>query len=201
MFLQNSKTQNSFKANERLLQNPPKLYALQETVVNDSLARLAADNYALLKLGQRSGKTLMASEIIRRGDYKYVYVFGLYKEVFSTYSPVSGYFCGRKIPRSLVEGEIENAVALIDEAMWLEDSYDIFNEVRQYVPTIAISSNGPEYIIDKRWKTVSGISHATWELNACIPNREQLEQQIFGHLKREEIIEEMGRFERDFCAY
>lgn len=167
------------------------LWPLQEQLRDAALTELALQNWSLLKIGQRGSKNVLAGEIARRGLFNRAFVFDSSPETMCKNFPIPTYWCSKTFPRSLVEGNESKPIIIINEAFWMHDSYDIFNEAREYAPTLVVGSNGPQFVGDQRWQALKGHSYATWEINPNFPDRNSLMQ----------VMTSLDHFERDFGAF
>lgn len=143
-----------------------------------------SQGYSFLKLGQRSGKTVMSGELAR--PFKQVFMFEEHDTLNGQFSNAYN-FCGTKIPEEIEDGPKESKLAIINEAMWTQFSYDLFESLRVNAIVLVISSNGPEYQ-DQRWRDLPGHTAATWEVN---PN-----------VSREDVMKANDPYaERDYGAF
>lgn len=166
----------------------PEQAKLSQFIIND----LNSQRWSLAKVGQRGGKNCIALEIARLPQFKNVFLFDQH-DSYGSHVPIPITFCGpKRIPRSLVEGNVEAPFIILNEAFWIEESYDLFNELREYGPVLAIGSNGPQFE-DKRWQLLAGHSYATWEINPGVTRA-----QLFDALTDPE---EIRKAERDYGRF
>lgn len=153
-----------------------KLFDLQKPVVAAAQEGLLLNNWFALMAGQRSGKSIMLAHIIKNCGYKRVFIIGTTKiQAQSEVTVLKKLLYYIKVtahshpPKDLIEGDFARdslaVLAVVLDPFWFEDSYDVFNGLRDLGPTIAIGSNGPEYAADKRWEQLFFEKYATWDLN------------------------------------
>ena len=154
----------------------------EETLRDKLCAKIIVDlstpkRSALVKAGMRSGKSLLVCDVFQRGGFKQLFIIGNRlphsKSVaqsaceYMNKTPECVVACDPSFiyTDDFVNGKYSNSLVAIDEAMWITNSYSLFEDARKYAPTIAVSSRGPEYDEDDRWKLEAGYSFATWELH------------------------------------
>lgn len=178
----------------RLMRYP--LWPKQSEIYNATLRELRDQNWSLWKIGMRGGKDMLVARVAAALDVDKVFVFDTHPTLCDAL-PIRSYFCESRIPKSIIEGRTENQVAIINNAFWLKDSFDLFNELRNCIRVIAMGSNGPEFVNDKRWQALQGHSFATWEINPNCTEREMRENDQ--NNSRENYSEQ--RFQRDFGKF
>lgn len=147
------------------------LFPMQETIANLSVDSLKNNKYSILKLGQRSGKNVIAAHVAKKMGAELVYVFDTYSESLSSYFPLEVAFCETQVPKFMQDGNcVANSIAIINEAFWMERSFGIFQMIRNTLPVLVLGSNGPFF--DSRWKEFGGQSHAAWEVNPNLTREE-----------------------------
>lgn len=159
---------------------------------------LRTQQYAVAKVGMRTGKLLIALTAAQMTNCDEVYLFDApitfpaarqYSEKFD----FDLYCHGKKIPKRLIENrQGSKCVAIMGEPFWKEDSFDLFTELRQYCPVIVIGSRGPEFDDDVRWRQLGGHSYASWEINPGL-TQAQLIKSTDAH-EREKEIRDYGSF-------
>jgi hypothetical protein len=177
--------------------DPSLLFPKQKEVVAAVLRELTEDQqgFSILKMGQRSGKNIIAAMVAKHGPFNKAFIFDLHHGGMASDFSIPTYWCSKVFPRTLVEGDEERPLIILNEAFWLDDSYDIFNEARNYAPTLVVGSNGPQFREDKRWQLLKGHSYATWEINPNYPTREALIASMG------DSEQDMQKFERDYGAF
>lgn len=148
----------------------------QDAAVTNMQTDIETQGYALVKCGQRSGKSVMTLDLIKRTGYKKVCWLSHRSfnrpllvnsiKVLSTELGVYDVEFTHRLPRSKDGPVEERTLVVIDDAMWFSGSYNVFNAARGLKCDVAvISSRGPEYDRDLRWHELKGQSFHTWELN------------------------------------
>lgn len=166
---------------------------LQVALVPAILADLDTQRWSLLKVGARGGKNHMATKIA--GRYRVITVFA--QE--SSHAQVLVRQMQEQLPGKLLfaqhlpELSDVKILVILDEAMWFEDSYNLYASLLadERVHVLVISSRGPEYDNDLRWQLLPGRSFHSWDFNPSIP----LADLIPEFLKVPELAL------RDYCAY
>lgn len=140
----------------------------QQELIHAAKIDLQNQGWSLIKVGQRSGKSIMVGVIAR--DYDLVLYFDTC-DVMNGDSPVDYIFC-QTLPEELINSEWKDkkVLVLIHEPMWLPFSHGLFTEAKDYAHVLAIGSNGPQF--EDGWKDVQGHSAATWEVNPRITKEE-----------------------------
>lgn len=169
------------------------LWPKQREARDHAIADIRSQGFAILKIGQRGGKTHIASEVARLMEKKLVYIFDFHNQQVAQDFPIPNYFCGSTIPDNLLNGEFvaDRNMILIHEAFWLSNSFALFQMLREKVPQIpilVIGSNGPEF--QKGWNKLGGHGYASWEINPNLNHRQMLEQE-----------QDRTRFYRDFGKF
>lgn len=169
------------------------LWPKQKEARDLAITDIRKQGFAILKIGQRGGKTHIASEVARCMEKKLVYVFDFHNEPVARDFAIPNYFCGSTIPDNLLNGEFvaDRNMILIHEAFWLTNSFALFQMLREKVPQIpilVIGSNGPEF--QKGWNKIGGHGYASWEIN---PNLKEKEIKV-----RENDV---ANFQRDFGKF
>ena len=177
----------------------------QDTDLQDALVACIIQDFndgkqfALLKAGQRGGKTVVAAKTAIQGGFKNVALVTqsaeYSKSVLSGFVELAGqgrsYHAGVP-PESWKYSS--SALIVFDEAMWVKNSYQQFRELLEQFPkakTLVISSRGPEYDADIRWRVTAGYSASAWDLNPNLTFKDLAE-----HYERDPVT-----FIRDYCGY
>lgn len=159
----------------------PKQIELKDLLVQDLINK----GFAIAKVGQRGGKNVLAIDVAAMPLFKNVFLFCMTPdEAFETPFDYTVCLNGR-IPKQLAEDNVEAPLAIINEAFWLENSYDLFNELREYAKVLVIGSNGPQFE-DQRWQNLGGHSYAAWEINPNL-TQAQLIKSTDAHERAKEI--------------
>ena len=170
----------------------PKQSELYRATLND----LKTQNWSVWKIGMRGGKDVTLARVVAALDVEKVFMFDLHPAMCGTL-PIRTYFCENRIPKSIIEGNTENQIAVIGQPFWMKDSFDLFNELRNYIPVIALGSNGPEFVNDKRWQSLQAHSYASWEIN---PNLNEHEMRRNDQIHSGADYSE-ERFQRDYGKF
>lgn len=145
------------------------LFPKQKELIELAHLNFNVQGFSLMKLGQRSGKSIIAAEVARK--FKQVFLFDEADTIQNLF-PVPYAYCGSSYKEAIEEGAKEGKLAILSEAMWMVGSFDLFEEIRQHSNVLVISSNGPEFE-DRRWKALPGHSYATWDVNPNV-SKDQL---------------------------
>lgn len=143
------------------MNNLPQVNPQQAVAVKTAIRDLIAQRYAILKCGQRSGKSIMIWDLIERAGYKDICMLGP-----SNADRLSGIALGNTVTTSL-ERLPSGGLVVISEPFQSPESHALFLQARRLgFPVFVIGSNGPHYT--EEWKALGGQSYATWELNPLI---------------------------------
>lgn len=183
-----SKESKSLGLSFKLMDADP-AWTIQTEVVSALTTMLRQHGYALLKTGQRSGKTVIETRVANRLNAENVYLFSrspIIAQMFPEYMNVI------RNPLPDVKDQFPpNSVVIIDEAFWMPGSFTHFEQARQLdIPVLVVGSNGPEY--RDEWATLPhALSYSTWEINPMV-TREEL-QPLYE--------QDWAKAERDFEAF
>ena len=154
--------------------------------------------YALLKAGQRGGKGVVAAKLINKG-FKHVAIISATLDQAKVYITE---LVGGDSGITFVSGrpnkewsKLDNSLIILDEAMWISNSYDLFVSLLLDFPiarVLVTSSRGPSYDEDIRWQVLSGYSATAWDLNPRLNQADLISTLCHAN---------PSRFIRDYCAY
>jgi hypothetical protein len=173
------------------------LWPKQQEARDKALIDMRDQNFSILKIGMRGGKSWIAAEVARLMEKKLVYIFDTDDYGLSKDFPISSYFCASTIPPHIEQNKIDTrtSMVVINNAFWLKDSASIFNRIRGLVPELpilVIGSNGPEFL--DRWYKKGGHGYATWEINPHVTEHYLRDQMI--HNPADAVA-----FDRDFAKF
>jgi hypothetical protein len=153
-------------------------YKVQTEVVTTLTMLIRQHGYAILKTGQRSGKSIIEARVAHRmgAEHIYLYAKGMHlAKVFPEYVDVT---LNGRLPDSKDQAPAHSLV-VIDEAFWIPDSIDIMvDAIDRNLPVLVVGSNGPQ--MEARgadWiNWTNALSFNTWDLNPMV-TRQSLQMQ------------------------
>lgn len=157
----------------------PKIKELATALLNNHFLTDKGDRFAFVKAGQRAGKSMIAYSMIDQWVEK------------SGINPVRNVIfiqkdgADAKLLRDLPEGITSafytpfdfseltediptDTLVVFDDALWVNGSYELVEDLRKYCQVLVVTSRGPEYDDDPRWRYTPGYSFNTWDLNPTV---------------------------------
>ena len=173
----------------------PRASTLQRQLAQRISDELKTQRYSLLKAGSRSGKNLIAHHVIGFFGGSDVAIYSntvpMAKQAIDTSVFEGVDFHYNALPRSGSK-PVMRTLAIIDNAMWLPDSHSLYVRLRDAATAVFVmSSRGPEFDKDPRWRLLPGHSFSSWDLNP------QVSMQMF----QDSYAEDPEAAVRDFCAF
>ena len=160
----------------------------QVEIVDQMVADLKARQYSFQVIGMRSGKTAMAYMLAARKDYNLVVMLG--NEPTASRKHLGDMLCHNLGVSPTVRIEystqyimhelVGDALVVMNEALFTRGSYEQFKTLREIgCHVVVLTSLGPEFEDDPRWKELEWRSYATWHVNPNLGRDSELMKKMF----------------------
>jgi len=153
------------------------MHRKQNEIADSLVTMLTEHGVALLKVGQRSGKTRIQELVVDKFEALTIFLFSPTASVLD--------FQRRSVSANVLprKGSVpDNALVILSEPWYLsdDDSYSIHEQARTLgLPVLAVGSNGPRYASEPRWALLPGLSYNTWDVNPSIPRDGQVMKNLY----------------------